>query len=101
VGSFGGAGTVVVVGSFGGAGTVVVVGSFGGAGTVVVVGSFGTVVGTVGITVVIGRLVVGSCVGPEVAANACPTQIPRAKRNPSAAAGFMSVQLSRARSGYA
>jgi hypothetical protein len=96
----GGAGIVVVVGSFGGAGTVVVVGSFGGAGTVVEVGSGGTVVGRLGITVVIGRLVVGSCVGPGAAARACPAQIPRARRNPSAAAALMAIQLSRAESGY-
>ena len=101
VGSLGGAGTVVVVGSFGGAGTVVVVGSLGGAGTVVVVGSFGTVVGRLGTTVVIGRLVVGSWVGPDTAAKAWPTQMPSARRNPSAAAALMPLQLSRARSSYA
>jgi hypothetical protein len=101
VGSFG---TVVVVGSLG---TVVVVGSLG---RVVVVGSFGTVVvvgsGTVvvvsvGSAVVSGRLVVGSRVGPGRAAKACPTQIPRASRNPSPAAGFMRLQPRRGRSGYA
>jgi hypothetical protein len=75
-------------------------GSFGGAGTVVVVGSDGTVVGRLGITVVIGRLVVGSCVGPGTAARACPTQMPRARGNPSAAAALMAIQLGTTESGY-
>jgi hypothetical protein len=88
-------GTVVVVGSLG---TVVVVGSLG---TVVVVGSFGSVVevgsGTVVVTfgraVVSGRLVVGSWFGPGAAAKACPTQTPRANRNPRPAADLMPIEL--------